>query len=178
MAAGAADAPPPAAAVFTRAYDTTTKSVTLTFDADWWSPGKPDDVVRILRDNGIVAGFSLTGRYVEKYPDQTRTLLAAGHKLINHSYDHPTSPACPRRTAGRSWIARRRRSTGSATAAAVGSAPPTATDTRTRASTVTSPRTAITSTTTGPSTRRDTPARVSTPFSRASGSTRCRARRS
>ncbi|MTK31506.1 polysaccharide deacetylase family protein [Nocardia seriolae] len=89
LVATAADAPPTRAAVFTRAYDTAAKNVTLTFDADWWSPGKPEEVVRILRDNGIVAGFSLTGRYVEKYPAQTRTLISAGHKLINHSYDHP-----------------------------------------------------------------------------------------
>ncbi len=87
--ASAVDAPPTAATVFTRAYDTASKTVTLTFDADWWSPGNPDAVLRILRDNGITAAFSLTGRYVEKYPDQTRTLLSAGHKLINHSYDHP-----------------------------------------------------------------------------------------
>ncbi|MBF6137147.1 polysaccharide deacetylase family protein [Nocardia otitidiscaviarum] len=88
-AAVAADAPPTSATVFTRSYDTADKRVTLTFDADWWSPGKPDEVLRILRENGITAGFSLTGRYVEKYPDQTRKLLSAGHKLINHSFDHP-----------------------------------------------------------------------------------------
>ncbi|MVU78327.1 polysaccharide deacetylase family protein [Nocardia sp. ET3-3] len=89
LRATASDAAPGSATVFTRAYDTASKNVTLTFDADWWSPGNPDEVLRILRDNGITAAFSLTGRYVEKYPDQTRTLLAAGHKLINHSYDHP-----------------------------------------------------------------------------------------
>lgn len=89
LIASASDVPPESATVFTHAYDTTSKTVTLTFDADWWSPGNPDEVLRILRDNGITAAFSLTGRYVEKYPDQTRTLLAAGHKLINHSYDHP-----------------------------------------------------------------------------------------
>lgn len=87
--ASAADAAPPTATVFTRACDTTSKSVTLSFDADWWSPGNPDAVLPILRDNGIIAAFSLTGRYVEKYPDQTRALLSGGHKLINHSFDHP-----------------------------------------------------------------------------------------
>ncbi|WP_020422864.1 polysaccharide deacetylase family protein [Amycolatopsis sp. ATCC 39116] len=89
LTASAADAPPASANVFTRAYDTTTKNVTLTFDADWWSAGNPGEVLRILRENGITAAFALTGRYVEKYPDQTRALISAGHKLINHSYDHP-----------------------------------------------------------------------------------------
>ncbi|MFF5989966.1 polysaccharide deacetylase family protein [Prauserella flavalba] len=91
LAPGAAanDVAPASARVFTRAYDTSTKVVTLTFDADWWSPGDPATVLRILRDNGITAGFGLTGRYVDRYPDRARQLLAAGHKLINHSYDHP-----------------------------------------------------------------------------------------
>ncbi|TWE28226.1 peptidoglycan/xylan/chitin deacetylase (PgdA/CDA1 family) [Prauserella muralis] len=88
-AAQAVDAAPGSAQVFTRAADTTRKVVTLTFDADWWSPGDPTTVLRILRQNGITAGFGLTGRYVEKYPAQARALLSAGHKLINHSYDHP-----------------------------------------------------------------------------------------
>jgi uncharacterized protein with LGFP repeats len=87
--ANAADTAPASAAVFTRAYDTSSRVVTLTFDADWWSPGDPDTVLRILRDNGITAGFGLTGRYAERYPDNVRKLLSAGHKLINHSYDHP-----------------------------------------------------------------------------------------
>ncbi|WP_186382894.1 polysaccharide deacetylase family protein [Amycolatopsis rhizosphaerae] len=88
-AARAAGAPPETAAVFTRAYDTTAKVVTLTFDADWWSPGDTNAVLNILRDNKITAGFALTGRYAEKFPDQTRALLGAGHKLINATYDHP-----------------------------------------------------------------------------------------
>lgn len=84
-----ADLAPGSAAVFTRGYDATSRIVTLTFDADWWSPGDPDAVLRILRDNDITAGFALTGRYAERYPEQTRALISAGHKLINHSYDHP-----------------------------------------------------------------------------------------
>ena len=88
-AAQAADQAPAQATVFTRGYDTASKVVTLTFDADYWSPGDVPTVLNILRENGITAAFSLTGRYVEKYPDQTRQIMAAGHKLVNHSYDHP-----------------------------------------------------------------------------------------
>lgn len=86
--ASAADQAPAQATVFERGYDTA-KVVTLTFDADWWSPGEVTTVLQILRDNQITAGFALTGRYVEKYPDQTRAIVNAGHKLVNHSYDHP-----------------------------------------------------------------------------------------
>ena len=87
--AHAADAPPIHAAVFTRGYDTTTRLVTLTMDADWYSPGDVPRVLQILRDNGVIAGFALTGRYVERFPEQARAIVAAGHKLVNHSYDHP-----------------------------------------------------------------------------------------
>ncbi len=87
--AQAADAPPTHAAVFTRGYDTTTRVVTLTMDADWYSPGDVPRVLQILRDNRIIAGFALTGRYVQRFPEQARAIVAAGHKLVNHSYDHP-----------------------------------------------------------------------------------------
>lgn len=89
LVAPAADQAPVRAQLFERGYDTTRKMVTLTFDSDWWSPGDVETVLRILRENGIIAGFALTGRYAERYPDQTRAVMAAGHKLINHSYDHP-----------------------------------------------------------------------------------------
>jgi peptidoglycan/xylan/chitin deacetylase (PgdA/CDA1 family) len=86
--AGAADQPPGQASVFTRGYNTD-RVVTLSFDADWWSPGEVDSMLRVLRDNGITAAFGLTGRYAERFPDQTRAIVGAGHKLVNHSYDHP-----------------------------------------------------------------------------------------
>lgn len=88
-AAGAADTAPTRAAVFTRGADPGPRVVTLKMDADWYTPGDVPRVLQILRDNGITAGFGLTGRYVERYPDQVRAIAAAGHKLINHSYDHP-----------------------------------------------------------------------------------------
>ncbi len=87
--AAAADAQPTQAAVFTRAADPAARTVTLTMDADWYTPGDVPRVLQILRDNGVTAGFALTGRYVERYPDQVRAIAAAGHKLVNHSYDHP-----------------------------------------------------------------------------------------
>lgn len=88
-AAGAADVAPAQAAVLTRAVDPAARTVTLTMDADWYTSGDVPRVLQILRDNGITAGFALTGRYVERYPDQVRAIAAAGHRLINHSYDHP-----------------------------------------------------------------------------------------
>ncbi|MEV4479206.1 polysaccharide deacetylase family protein [Micromonospora coxensis] len=90
----AADTAPYRAAVFTKGYDST-KLVTLTFDSDW--PTSDDErtraniaaVLDTLAANGITAGFGLTGRFVTQNPDATRAIAAGGHKLINHSWDHP-----------------------------------------------------------------------------------------
>ncbi|WP_189708148.1 polysaccharide deacetylase family protein [Streptomyces anandii] len=85
--ARAADAAPYRAQVLERGYDTA-KVVTLTFDADWSDAGVPS-VLNTLKANGITAAFSLTGRFVERYPAATGAIMDAGSKLVNHSYDHP-----------------------------------------------------------------------------------------
>jgi peptidoglycan/xylan/chitin deacetylase (PgdA/CDA1 family) len=93
-AAQAADTAPYRAAVFTHGYDTT-KVVTLSFDSDWptandtQSRANVAHVLQVLSANGITAGFGLTGRYVEANAADARAMAAAGHKLINHSYNHP-----------------------------------------------------------------------------------------
>ncbi|MFI1169241.1 polysaccharide deacetylase family protein [Streptomyces sp. NPDC020801] len=85
--AQAADAAPYRAQVLERGYETA-KVVTLTFDADWSDAGVPS-VLNALKANGITAAFSLTGRFVERYPAATKAVMDAGSKLVNHSYDHP-----------------------------------------------------------------------------------------
>jgi peptidoglycan/xylan/chitin deacetylase (PgdA/CDA1 family) len=85
--AGAADTAPYRATVLEHGYDTN-KVVTLSFDADWSDAGVAS-VLNTLKANGITAAFSLTGRFVERYPASTQSIMAAGSKLINHSYDHP-----------------------------------------------------------------------------------------
>ena len=86
--AHAADAAPYRATVFTRGYDRAAKVVTLTFDGDWSNAGFAS-VLATLKANNITAGFALTGRFVSTYPTDARAVVAAGHKLINHSYNHP-----------------------------------------------------------------------------------------
>jgi peptidoglycan/xylan/chitin deacetylase (PgdA/CDA1 family) len=83
----AADRAPYQAQVFERGYDTS-KVVTLSFDGDWSAAGVPT-VLQVLRDNGITAAFGLTGRFAERYPSDAKAIVAAGHKLLNHSYSHP-----------------------------------------------------------------------------------------
>lgn len=88
--AHAADTTPYRASVFTRGYDTS-KVVTLTFDSAFGAASIPG-VLKVLGDNGITAGFALTGQWIEANPSATRAIAAAGHKLINHSYSHPHFP--------------------------------------------------------------------------------------
>jgi peptidoglycan/xylan/chitin deacetylase (PgdA/CDA1 family) len=86
--AKASDTAPYRASIFTRGYDSSAKVATLTFDADWSNAGFAS-VLATLQANGITAAFSLTGRFVQTFPADARAVVAAGHKLVNHSYNHP-----------------------------------------------------------------------------------------
>lgn len=61
--------------------------IALTFDAGE-DEGYAEAILDYLRDEGIRATFGRTGRWAEKHPDLVRRMVAEGHQLINHSYDH------------------------------------------------------------------------------------------
>ncbi len=63
------------------------KLVALTFD-DGPTPEKTEHILRILQDEAIPATFFLTGREVKKHPELLRQILAAGHQVGNHSFNH------------------------------------------------------------------------------------------
>lgn len=64
----------------------TTKLAALTFDD---GPGPyTDELLDGLRAHGAKATFFCTGTRGSMYPDQVRRILAEGHQLGNHSYDH------------------------------------------------------------------------------------------
>ena len=58
----------------------------LTFD-DGPSPSTPD-VLDALAAEGVRATFFVLGRQVERHPDVVRRIVAEGHQLANHGYDH------------------------------------------------------------------------------------------
>jgi peptidoglycan/xylan/chitin deacetylase (PgdA/CDA1 family) len=67
---------------------TSDKVVALTFDAG----ANADAVARMLAtlaDEGVSGTFFLTGRFVRQFPDESRSIAAAGHRLGNHSVTHP-----------------------------------------------------------------------------------------
>jgi polysaccharide deacetylase family sporulation protein PdaB len=67
--------------------DSLEKKVALTFDD---GPNEPytSEVLKILKDNNIRATFFLVGENVATYPEAARAVVAAGHAIGNHSYDH------------------------------------------------------------------------------------------
>lgn len=67
---------------------TSEQKVAFSFDATWGAD-LTDDILDILKENGIKTTFFLAGYWVDKYPDYVLKISAAGHELGNHSYSHP-----------------------------------------------------------------------------------------
>jgi len=63
--------------------------VTFTFDAGA-DVGFTSSILDTLRANGIKAAFGLTGKWAQENPDLVRRIVAEGHELINHTFDHPS----------------------------------------------------------------------------------------
>ena len=68
-----------------------TPLVALTFD-DGPSPERTPFVLDVLRAKGARATFFLQGDQVEQYPDIARRVLAEGHEIALHSYEHVYFP--------------------------------------------------------------------------------------
>ena len=61
--------------------------IALTFDAGA-DRGYAERILNTLRDTGVKASFGMTGKWAEQNPDLVRRMVAEGHLLINHTYDH------------------------------------------------------------------------------------------
>lgn len=62
--------------------------VFLTFD-DGPNESFTPQVLNILKEHGLRATFFVVGRYVELYPDIAQRIVAEGHEIANHTYNHP-----------------------------------------------------------------------------------------
>ena len=71
---------------------TTRRIVALTFDAGANSAGLAS-ILATLADRHVPATFFLTGAWVEGNRPQASAILAAGHRVGNHSTTHPHLPA-------------------------------------------------------------------------------------
>ena len=63
--------------------------VALTFDAGA-DTGYGAQVLDLLRAEGIPATFGMTGIYAQANPQLVQRMVAEGHQLINHTWDHPS----------------------------------------------------------------------------------------
>jgi peptidoglycan/xylan/chitin deacetylase (PgdA/CDA1 family) len=63
------------------------KVIALTLD-DGPSPVYTPQVLRVLHRYGVTAAFSMVGQNVAYYPAIAREVAAAGHLIVNHTWDH------------------------------------------------------------------------------------------
>lgn len=68
--------------------DTDEKKVAISFDAAWGAEDT-DTLLEILEKNDVKATFFLCGYWVDKYPDEVKSIYEAGHTIGNHSNTHP-----------------------------------------------------------------------------------------
>jgi len=63
------------------------KNIALTFDDGPYGTST-EKILDILKQENIHASFFIIGKNVEKYPELTRRIVAEGHIIGNHSFDH------------------------------------------------------------------------------------------
>ncbi len=68
--------------------DTSRKQVIFTFDAGSGT-GSYEGIMAALAKHHVKGTFFLVGKWVEQNPALARRLVAEGHEVFNHSYDHP-----------------------------------------------------------------------------------------
>ena len=67
--------------------ETTEKVVALTFD-DGPSRSQTNEILSILRDENVKATFYLIGNEIEKNQGEAEKMIAEGHEIGNHTYNH------------------------------------------------------------------------------------------
>ena len=66
---------------------TGSKAVALTFD-DGPDPVYTPQILKVLAEQRVHATFCLVGRNAQKHPDLVRQIVAGGHTLCNHTWNH------------------------------------------------------------------------------------------
>ncbi|MEO6907013.1 MAG: polysaccharide deacetylase family protein [Abditibacteriaceae bacterium] len=70
------------------------KAVAITFDDGPW-PKYSLEVLKVLKKYNVKATFFEVGKELSRRPDVAREIVAAGHVIGNHSWDHPDKPKDP-----------------------------------------------------------------------------------
>jgi peptidoglycan/xylan/chitin deacetylase (PgdA/CDA1 family) len=70
------------------------KAIALTID-DGPNPVYTPQILRLLAKYRVTASFSMIGAQVDQYPAMAREVAAAGHEIMNHTWQHLNLPALP-----------------------------------------------------------------------------------
>ncbi|GGW70907.1 hydrolase [Streptomyces lucensis JCM 4490] len=65
-------------------------AVNITID-DGPDPAWTPQVLQLLRDNGVKATFCMVGTQAQAHPDLVKKVVAAGHRLCDHTVSHDTT---------------------------------------------------------------------------------------
>ncbi|MET7288030.1 polysaccharide deacetylase family protein [Streptomyces sp. NPDC005573] len=80
----------PVQATIAHASEGGARAVNITID-DGPDPVWTPQVLRVLRANGVKATFCMVGPQAEAHPDLVRQVVAAGHRLCDHTVSHDTA---------------------------------------------------------------------------------------
>ncbi|MFJ4842057.1 polysaccharide deacetylase family protein [Streptomyces sp. NPDC088746] len=78
------------AADIAHASDRGARGVNITID-DGPDPVWTPQVLQLLEDNGVKATFCMVGTQAKAYPDLVKKVVAAGHRLCDHTVEHDTT---------------------------------------------------------------------------------------
>ncbi|WP_435284366.1 polysaccharide deacetylase family protein [Streptomyces koelreuteriae] len=80
----------PVAAGIVHASDKGARGVNITID-DGPDPVWTPEVLDVLREYGVKATFCMVGTQAQAHPDLVKKVVAAGHRLCDHSVSHDTT---------------------------------------------------------------------------------------
>lgn len=80
----------PVSATIVHASDGGDHAVNITID-DGPDPQWTPQVLQVLKDNGVKATFCMVGTQAEAHPDMVKKVVAAGHRLCDHTVSHDTT---------------------------------------------------------------------------------------
>ncbi|MFI7504716.1 polysaccharide deacetylase family protein [Streptomyces sp. NPDC049687] len=82
--------PAPVAVTIAHASDRGARGVNITID-DGPDPTWTPLMLQVLREYGVHATFCMVGTQAQAHPDLVREVVAAGHRLCDHSVSHDTT---------------------------------------------------------------------------------------
>ena len=80
----------PVSATIVHASDKGARGVNITID-DGPDPVWTPQVLQVLKENGVKATFCMVGTQAEAHPDMVKAVVAAGHRLCDHTVSHDTT---------------------------------------------------------------------------------------